>query len=137
LRDPSRKNKDGKIVKAVYLPVITYHLNQFVKKSHTIAVNAAKSKGMFVPLDLYRGMSNSCIQTGFLQEGGVEMAPMSTTKDLAIALKYSAVGKQSVLLRIRNKNVMDMAPTIRWISAFVGGAFVTADYIFEAHVRYA
>ncbi len=90
-----------------------------------------------MPLDLYRGMSNVCIQSGFLQEGGVEMAPMSTTKDLAIAIKYSAVGKKSVLLRIRNKNVMDMAPTIRWISAFVGGAFVTADYIFEAHVRYA
>ncbi len=71
-----------------------------------------------MPLDLYRGMSNVCIQDGFMQEGGVEMAPMSTTKDLAIALKYSAVGKKSVLLRIRNTNVMDMAPTIRWISAF-------------------
>jgi hypothetical protein len=118
LRDPKRKNKDGKIVKAVSLPVITYHLHQFVKKSRTIAANAAKSTGMFVPLDLYRGMSNVCIQDGFMQEGGVEMAPMSTTKDLAIALKYSAVGKKSVLLRIRNTNVMDMAPTIRWISAF-------------------
>ncbi len=28
LRDPKRKNNDGEIVKAVSLPVITYHLNQ-------------------------------------------------------------------------------------------------------------
>jgi hypothetical protein len=118
LRDPKRKDKKGKIFKPVLYPVITYHLNEFVKKSRTITALTAKSKKKFVPLDLYRGMSNACIPDAFMEEGGVEMAPMSTTADLAIALKYSAVGKKSVLLRIRNTNFMDMAPTLRWISAF-------------------
>ena len=32
LRDPKRKDKTGKIFKPVLYPVITYHLNEFIKK---------------------------------------------------------------------------------------------------------
>ncbi len=36
----------------------------------------------------------------------------------AIALKYSAGGQKSVLLRIRTTNFMDRGAALRWISAF-------------------
>jgi hypothetical protein len=53
-----------------------------------------------------------------MQEGGSELAPMSTTEDRGIALKYSATGNKSVLLRIRTTNFMDRGSSLRWISAF-------------------
>ncbi len=115
LRDPKRKDKKGKIFKPVLYPVITYHLNSFIKKCRTLA---AGSQGKNSALDLYRGMSNVCLQDGFMKEGGSELAPMSTTADLAIALKYSAGGQKAVLLRIRTTNFMDRGAALRWISAF-------------------
>jgi hypothetical protein len=115
LRNSKRKDPNGRIIKAVSLPVITYHLNEFVKKCRTLAANSETKNA---PLDLYRGMSNVCLQDGFMQEGGSELAPMSTTEDLGIALKYSATGNKSVLLRIRTTNFMDRGSSLRWISAF-------------------
>ena len=79
LRDPKRKNKKGKIFKPVLYPVITYHLNEFIKKCRTLAANSDRKN---VALDLYRGMSNVCLQDGFMKEGGSELAPMSTTAEL-------------------------------------------------------
>ena len=86
LRDPKRKDKKGKIFKPVLYPVITYHLNEFIKKCRTLAAN---SDGKNLALDLYRGMSNVCLQDGFMQEEGSELAPMSTTADLVCLRLYT------------------------------------------------
>ena len=86
LRDLKRKDKKGKIFKPVLYPVITYHLNEFIKKCRTLAANSDRKN---LALDLYRGMSNVCLQDGFMQEGGSELAPMSTTADLVCLRLYT------------------------------------------------
>ena len=68
-------------------------------------------------LYLYRGLSGVRIQPKFLKEGGTELAPMSTTSSLKIAMQYSA-SERALLLRIRTKNFMSRGPLISFLSAF-------------------
>ena len=55
----------------------------------------------------------------FLQRGGTELAPMSTTSNLKIAMDYS-VSAKAVLLRLRTRNFMQRGPDIAFLSAFPG-----------------
>ena len=50
-------------------------------------------------LHLYRGMKDVRAPLEFLAQGGTELAPMSTTSSLAVAMKYSA-SRNAVLLRL-------------------------------------
>ena len=72
--------------------------------------------------DLYRGMSNVELQSEFLRIGGTELAPMSTTSDLKIAIEYggglSSTGSHSVLLRVRTTGFMNFGAQLKWLSAF-------------------
>ena len=54
----------------------------------------------------------------FMIEGGTELAPMSTTAQLWVALKYSQGGDSSVLLWLRTQNFMDRGVDLTWVSAF-------------------
>ena len=111
LRDLERKARN----ETVPLPVVTHHLNSCVKKLRTLhALSALKSKRMI----LYRGLSSVAVEDDFMVQGGTELAPMSTTEDLGIALKYSARGNRAVLLRIISKNFMDRGSELTWLSAF-------------------
>jgi len=66
---------------------------------------------------LYRGMRDVVLPEGFLEHGGTELAPMSTTTELTMATQY-AMSKNAVLLRFRTKNFMVRGPDISWVSAF-------------------
>ena len=55
----------------------------------------------------------------FAKTGGCELAPMSTTTDLTVALKYSASGSPFVL-KIRSAGFQDRGADIAWLSAFPG-----------------
>jgi len=68
--------------------------------------------------DFYRGMSNVELLGKFMADGGTELAPMSTTADLRIALKYASTGRVAVLLRIRTQNCMQQGADLTWLSAF-------------------
>ena len=63
-------------------------------------------------------MGNQQFFKDFMSEGGTEFAPMSTTAQLWIALKYSRGGKVATLLWLRSKNFMDRGVDISWLSAF-------------------
>ena len=76
-------------------------------------------------VDLYRGMKNVSMPEDFLKKGGTELAPMSTTSDLKVAMEYSASPK-AVLLRLHTKNFMTRGPDISFLSAFP----VEAEYLF-------
>ena len=56
---------------------------------------------------LYRGMKDMKVENNFLQQGkgGTELAPMSTTSSLKVAMEYSA-SENSLLLRLKTKNFM-------------------------------
>ena len=56
-------------------------------------------------------MKGMRVQDNFLQQGkgGSELAPMSTTSSLQIAMQYSA-SESSLLLRLHTKNFMVRGP---------------------------
>ena len=53
----------------------------------------------------------------FLETGGTELAPMSTTTDLKTAMIY-AKSRSSVLLRLVTRNFMSRAPDVSFLSCF-------------------
>lgn len=54
----------------------------------------------------------------FMQQGGTEFAPMSTTAELWVALKYSQGGEIATLLWLRSQNFYDRGVELTWLSAF-------------------
>ena len=66
---------------------------------------------------LYRGMKDVTAPADFMAQGGTELAPMSTTSDLSVAMRYSA-SSTSVLLRLITESFMQRGPDISFLSAF-------------------
>jgi hypothetical protein len=96
------------------LPITVAFIREALQKLRQVdALSGESSRGM----DLYRGMKDVAMPKEFFVKGGTELAPMSTTSDLKVAMEYSASAK-AVLLRIRTKNFMQRAPEISYLSAF-------------------
>ena len=68
-------------------------------------------------LDLWRGLRDMAVDSAFLQRGGTELAPMSTTTELGVALKYPA-SSAAVLLRLRTSSFMQRGADLSYLSAF-------------------
>ena len=83
LRDLKRKARHA----PVPLPVTTQHLQEAVRKIRTMH---ARSERRNDRVDLYRGMQDVHLEDAFLKNGGTELAPMSTSGDVKIALRYDA-----------------------------------------------
>ena len=99
------------------LAVLVFILAGAIRKLRAWAANSAQKN---IPLSLFRGMSVREIFDTFMEKGGTELAPMSTTAELKIALLYSQ-GRQgtiSTLLWIRTENFMDRGVDLEWLSAF-------------------
>ena len=113
LRDPVRREQK----KPHKLPVLVYYLASAVKKLRAWAANGVDAQSTVI---LYRGMSNREIFDTFMEMGGTELAPMSTTADLSIALHYSQgpSGTISTLLWIRTESFMDRGVDLEFLSAF-------------------
>ena len=73
------------------------------------------------PTILWRGMRNVDIADKFMDEGGTELAFMSTTTNLEVAVRYS-LSRQSLLLKIVSPNFMTTGAELQWLSAFPGEA---------------
>ena len=80
-------------------------------------------------LDCWRGMRDLRVTSTFLSEGGSEVAPMSTTSDVGIALKYALrdVGgsgdserrsNASLLFRVRTRSFMQRGANLSFLSTF-------------------
>jgi hypothetical protein len=54
----------------------------------------------------------------FWARGGTELAPMSTTTDIAVAIKYAA--SRHGLLRVRKRSAVERGADISYLSAFSG-----------------
>ena len=66
---------------------------------------------------LWRGLRNTALPEDFLLHGGTMHAPMSTTHDPEVALRY-AISKRIVLFRIVATSFMSAAPNLEYLSAF-------------------
>ena len=78
---------------------------------------------------LYRGMKDVAAPDSFMADGGTELAPMSTTSDLSVALRYSAsrtMTSDHVLLRLITDSFYDRGPNVSFLSAFPN----EAEYLF-------
>ena len=62
-------------------------------------------------------MRNRELPAEFLQRGGSELAPMSTTTRLEVAVQYSAAGT-SLLFKLRTDSFMQRGASIQFLSAF-------------------
>ena len=68
-------------------------------------------------VDLWRGLKNVEAASGFLESGGTELAPMSTTTSLEVAVRYSA-SACSVLLKLETANFRERGADLTFLSAF-------------------
>ena len=59
-------------------------------------------------------MANLEAGAGFLREGGSDPAPMSTTKDLKIAVQYS-LSSSAFLFKLKTKSRTDCGADISWV----------------------
>lgn len=90
------------------------------------AVGAARSDAN-EPMDVWRGMKNLELTEGFATKGGTEVAPMSTTTDLRVAVSYSvgfspAGASRALLFKLRAESFMDRGADLTFLSCFPGEA---------------
>ena len=68
---------------------------------------------------LWRGMRNLQVRDAFLAEGGTEIAPMSATSDMRVALRYALKPHtQCLLMRFRIKHFMACGVDLAYLSCF-------------------
>ena len=92
------------------LPVTTYFAWNGIKKLRALHVESGE-------MVLWRGMRNREVANGFMQQGGTELAFMSTTSDLNVAVRY-CISQQSLIFKIVSTSFMTMGADVRWLSAF-------------------
>eukprot|EP01051_Picozoa_sp_SAG22_P001522 SAG22_NODE_61_length_23387_cov_34.380582_10_plen_1134_part_00 len=86
------------------LPAITTNIQEGIKKLRTIGANDPAARQELI---LWRGFKDMQVTEEFNEAGGTELAPMSTTTDLGVAVGYAAESDQSgsaLLFRIVTDN---------------------------------
>ena len=96
-------------------PVTTYFANQGIRKLR--AVSQGSTQRATFPITLWPGMRNLKIAEDFQQDGVTEMAFMSTTSDLRVAVCYS-LSKSALLFKIRVRNLASSGADLKWVSVF-------------------
>ena len=73
-------------------------------------------------VDLWRGMRDLGISNEFERQGGTEMATMSTTTALKVALSYATVKEadsgHALIFKLRTDSFLGRGASLSWISAF-------------------
>ena len=113
LRDDARYARGA----PVPLPAASHWAASALKKLR--ALNAEQQREVV----LWRGMRSRRVSEAFLREGGTELAFMSATTDLRVAVRYS-LSRHSLLLRIVAPGFMSLGADLAWLSAFPGEAEV-------------
>ena len=110
LRDDSLRGRDEKCP----LAVTTQFAVEGIKKLRALHKAEGEENRQIV---LWRGMRNIETTEEFLKEGGTELAFMSTTSNLEVAVKYS-MSRRSLLLKIVAENFMSAGAPLKFLSAF-------------------
>ena len=92
------------------LPVTTHFAQNGIKKLRALHVASGE-------LTLWRGMCNREVPDEFMRMGGTELAFMSTTRDLCVAVRF-CLSQRSLLFKIVSLGFMDMGADVQWLSAF-------------------
>ena len=107
-------------------PVTIAFLREAIGKLRAVGAQEDTQEGKSeTRLDLWRGMRDTEVTESFMQHGGTELAPMSTTTKLEVAVQYSTA-QTSLLFKLRTDSFMQRGASIQFLSAFPGeeeGAF--------------
>jgi hypothetical protein len=114
LNDPLRDDNRCARRESVPLPALSYLIDKAIRKMRTVRTRAEQKNVV-----LWRGLRNVRMSKEFMQQGGTELAFMSTTMDLRVAVRYS-LSKESLLLKIVAPNFMSIGAELKWLSAFPG-----------------
>ena len=95
------------------LPVTISFLTAAIGKLRALGVDATGAR----KLDLWRGMREVTVPPSFMQHGGTELAPMSTSTRLEVAVQYSAAST-SLLFKLRTDSFMQRGASMEWLSCF-------------------
>ena len=109
-RDGERIDEGRKYPFSVTMYFLDAALNELKGKDH--------SEGS---MDLWRGYHDvAIIPEKFLESGGTELAPMSTSTELDVALNYGLRGdfRHLTVFRLRTKNSLQRGADISWLSCF-------------------
>jgi hypothetical protein len=110
LRDQSREAEG----RAHPLPVTVTQIEKAVLQLRKVEGNETTAHDS---VDLYRGIAGRTVPSEFLAKGGTELAPMSTTRDLKVAMQYAS-SEHAVILRLRTKGFMGRGADIAFLSCF-------------------
>ena len=103
-------------------PVTITCIAEALKKLRSVGASSDRSnKG---ETELWRGLRDLSVSSSFMEEGGTEIAPMSTTTSLEIAIKYSYWSDSSVLLKLTTSSFMQRGADLSFLSAFPAEAEV-------------
>jgi hypothetical protein len=98
--------------------VATYHADKGIRKLRSLCADEDVAEVV-----LWRGMRSMRVPDEFMQQGGTELAFMSTTSDLRAAVRY-ALSRHSLLFKLVAPNFMSVGAELQWLSAFPGEAEV-------------
>jgi hypothetical protein len=96
------------------LPVTVMQIEKAVLQLRKVDCNQAT---VHDSSDLYRGLSGRSVSSEFLAKGGTERAPLSTTRDLKVALQYAA-SEHAVIVRITTRGLAYRGADIAFLSCF-------------------
>mmetsp|Transcript_9652 Transcript_9652/g.29898 ORF Transcript_9652/g.29898 Transcript_9652/m.29898 type:complete len:201 (+) Transcript_9652:702-1304(+) len=106
------------------LPKTVAFISEGIKKLRAAYATRVAAGEIKAKTCLWRGFKNVEISEDFMHaepngnyRGGTELAPMSTTTDMAVAAKYSKSDK-SLLFKVVLDNFMQYGAELRWLSAF-------------------
>ena len=114
LRDTQRTDKHP-------YPATVMLLTEALRKLRIIG---AKSPDANKHIDLWRGMRDLDVAAAFGENGGTELAPMSTTTDLKVAIGYSEGGQTELLLKLSTASAVERGVDIAFLSVFPAEAEV-------------
>merc|ERR1711924_142421 len=110
LRDLERQRRGGPHP----VPFTCFLIDKAVGKLRAVG---AKGTDANAEISLWRGLKNVQMRDEFMQKGGTELAPMSTTTDVKVAILYS-MSDNCILLKLLTKSSMERGADLRFLSAF-------------------
>lgn len=119
LNKPLRDLASGACIDPHPFPVTMAFLTEAIKKLRAVTAKEESRSSQRASI-LWRGMKNIVPITGdepFFTHGGTEVAPMSTTVSLAVALRYGH-STSSVLLRMCPTNFIESGADLSFLSVF-------------------
>ena len=103
------------------LAVTVSFLTAAIGKLRVLGANQSDARSA---LDLWRGLKDVTVPDSFSRFGGTELAPMSCTTDLSVALQYckaaNSRSQTALIFKCRTDSFMSRGASIEFLSVFPG-----------------